>query len=289
MDLVSNVFEIAESFMKTSKHVFINDQSVDMIAKRIKKNVKPKFQLPDIENVLQGVLTEIIAGSINYCYWYGNHTIRPNGASSTKMYDLLMESIPEERTEEVEYYEDYLDEWISNFKKALAINRFPLLEERVKHLDEINTTDTLRFSSGIMRGRFTLEEGLQFLVEHYPGYASDIFLKRASLLFIQFFRRFGWFNDELHKLHVPADYQVPKMLEHFNCFTYSPDLYRKIEDGQLIPKASQEECEIRSATIVVIKNLCERTGWNVAEIDAYFFLRRHEVQNPFHLTITTDY
>jgi hypothetical protein len=290
MKFVEDVFEIAESFMENPRHVSIDYQKIEIISQRINKIEKPKFPVYEIGNPIMEVLSEIIAGAINYCYWYGSSYIRPKNSSSTKMYELLLESRPENHEDVVnEIYEDYLDVWISNFKKSLAINRFPLLEERCKHLDELNKIDTLRFASGLLRNRFLLEDGLTFLIENYPGYASDIFLKRASLLFIQFFRRFGWFKDELQNLHVPADYQVPKMLERSACFDYSPDLYHKIESGQLIPKNSQEECEIRSATILVIKKLCDLTGWNVAEVDAYFFLKRHQTQNPFHLTITTDY
>jgi hypothetical protein len=127
------------------------------------------------------------------------------------------------------------------------------------------------------------------IVENLQGFASDTFLKRTSLFFIQLNRRFGWFADELNLLHVPADYQVPKMLEHFKCMTYSPTLKKMIDSNHPIPKHSLEECEIRSATIVVVKKLCELTGWNVADVDGFFFLRRHDATNPFHLTITTDY
>jgi hypothetical protein len=287
MKFVDDVFEIARSFMKNPYHVSIDYQRIEVISQQINKTEKPNFLLPEVEDPAVGIIAEIIAGSINYCYWYGSHNIRPKNSSSTRMYDLLLQSKPEK--DSTEYYEDFLDEWISNFKKALSINRFPLLEERIKHLDELNNANTLIFTSGIAKGRYSLEDGLSFLIENFPGYASDIFLKRASLLFIQFFRRFGWFDDELFKLHVPADYQVPKMLEHFGCTSYSPDLYHKIQTGQLIPKNSREECEIRSATILTMKKLSELTGWNIAEVDAFFFLKRHEVKKNFHLTITTDY
>jgi hypothetical protein len=70
---------------------------------------------------------------------------------------------------------------------------------------------------------------------------------------------------------------------------YSSDLKNMIDSYQLIPKYSQIECEIRSANIIAVKTLCDLTGWNVADIDAYFFLRRHDSDRPFHLTITTDY
>jgi hypothetical protein len=79
------------------------------------------------------------------------------------------------------------------------------------------------------------------------------------------------------------------MLNHFGCIIYEDDLSYAIDTNQLIPKHSQAECEIRAATVLTIKMLCEITGWNVAEVDAFFFTRRHDAQNPFHLTITTDY
>jgi hypothetical protein len=287
MKFVEDIFEIARTFMENPNYVSIDFERIDILSQRIKKTEKPRFPLPNIETPIVEIIAELMAASINYCYWYGTHNIRPKNSSSTRMYELLLENKPQ--TETNEFYEEHLDIWIRNFKRALAINRFPLLEERCKHLDELNNIETLRFASGISRNRFSLEDGLSFLIENFPGYASDIFLKRASLFFIQLFRRFGWFDNDLHKLHVPADYQIPKMLEHFGCTDYSPELYQNIQYGNLIPKNSREECEIRSATILVIKNICEKTGWNVAEVDAYFFLKRHDCRGPFHLTITTDY
>ena len=56
-----------------------------------------------------------------------------------------------------------------------------------------------------------------------------------------------------------------------------------------IQKNSIEECEIRSATILVMRELCQLTGNNIADIDTYFFTQRNLVESPFHLTITTDY
>jgi hypothetical protein len=130
---------------------------------------------------------------------------------------------------------------------------------------------------------------MQKMVSLFPGFASDMFLKRASLFFIQLFRRFGWFAEDLNNLHVPADYQVPKMLNHYGCIIYAEDLTDAIENNTIIEKHSQAECEIRAATVLAIKKLCDLTGWNVAEVDGYFFTRRHDATNPFHLTITTDY
>ena len=177
----------------------------------------------------------------------------------------------------------------------LAIERFPLIEERIRHMNQlipyaIEFCIMIENRYGVGIGQdVDLEYLLNEMVERFPGFASDMFLKRASLFFIQLHRRFGWFGDELQYLHVPADYQVPKMLEHFNCIVYEDNLKEAINSNQQIPKNSLEECEIRAATILAVREFCNLTGWNVSEIDSFFFLNRHSAENPFHLTITTDY
>jgi hypothetical protein len=79
------------------------------------------------------------------------------------------------------------------------------------------------------------------------------------------------------------------MLEHNKCISYNPYLRNIISTNQLIPRHSQIECEIRSATVLTMKKLCELTNWNIAEVDGYLFLQRHDAKQNFHLTITTDY
>jgi hypothetical protein len=93
----------------------------------------------------------------------------------------------------------------------------------------------------------------------------------------------------MYNLHIPADYQVPKMLRRFQILSYQVYLQELIKNQVAIPKGSLEECSIRAATIIACKKIQEKTGYNVSEIDAYLWLKRKEVITPFHLTITTDY
>ena len=287
MNLVDSVYEVSESFMKDPKYVFMNNDRIESVAKDMIEHGKVKFPLPDIENEYKGVFLELIASSINYCYWYGKHDVRPNGSSSTMMYELLQNSFYGYERRDFDMFRIS----INRFIRLLSMRRFPLIEERDRHLRQL-----------LMRGEEFIEKlindkaendniiyWLNELVETFPGFASDIFLKRASLFFIQLFRRFGWFEKDLHNLHVPADYQIPKMLNYFRCLIYEPILYNKIKSHKLIAKGSLMECEIRAATVLTIKKLCEITSWNVAEVDGFFFTKRHETPLPFHLTITTDY
>jgi hypothetical protein len=289
MNLIENVYKIAENFMDDAEWVNIDYNKIDEIAKIMISEPPPEFPIPIVEDTLKGIVLELVAASINYCYWYGKSTIRPNGVSSTMMYELLTESFSDFNKTNTSCFHDCL----TRFKELLILNRFPLLEDRIKHLSELeyalpfcNDIET-RYACGI--GFLEFPELFENLLVNFPGFASDIFLKRASLFFIQLYRRFGWLKEELKMLHVPADYQIPKMLETLNCIVYHPYLSMNISNDKLIPKNSKEECEIRSATILAMRELCRLTDWNIADVDAYLFTRRHLSINKFHLTITTDY
>jgi len=290
MNFANTVFEISKSFMTDSSYVQINGDRLKDFSEQMKEDEPPSFPIPEVEDIQKGILLEIVAASVNYCYWYGKSTIRPLQANSTKMYNLLLDSFNDYQPS---YKSENFKDCINKFIIKLSQQRFPLIEERVKHLEELVKEDAELFSLGILnaheRNNLDMNKIMTQMISMYPGFASDLFLKRLSLFFIQLFRRFGWFEKDLHDFFVPADYQVPKMLEYFECISYDYSLQKAIENGDLIPKGSSAECEIRAATVLTIKRLCELTGWNVAEVDGYFFLQRNSATNPFHITITTDY
>jgi hypothetical protein len=300
MNLVESVYKIAELFINESEMVSLDYENIEHIAQKMKKTEPPSFPILTVNNMFTGVLQELIAASINYCYWYGKSNIRPDGASSTSMYDLMSSIITDSGTKSIvgtkSFNHDKFLTALNEFGRALCINRFPLVEERIKHLNELKyyaldyCGEVLHYSDRTNDlDQNAMEYLLNRLVELFPGFASDMFLKRAFLFFIQLYRRFGWFKEELKSCPVPADYQVPKMLNHFGCIKYHSFLENMIKQDTLIPKHSKDECEIRSATILAMRELCKLTGWNVADVDAYFFLKRHQAKKKFHLTITTDY
>jgi hypothetical protein len=290
MKSIESVLKISEAFMANPKYVQIDYPVLSSLAEVIFQHEKPIFPIPEEKDILKGAILELVAASINYCYWYGVPHIRPGDASSTRMYELLEYSFSDFQAK------SQFDQCLDNFCMELTLNRFPLLSQRINHLNELRCKGDL-YSKGVDYCISVVDshdcDDLNYffvsLIEKFPGFASDMFLKRAFLFFIQLFRRYGWFKNELNLIYTPADYQVPKILEQMGCIHYSSDLKNMIDSYQLIPKYSQIECEIRSANIIAVKTLCDLTGWNVADIDAYFFLRRHDSDRPFHLTITTDY
>ncbi len=290
MNLVERVFEIAECFMKDSQQVFLNREEIKYVSDVMMKEGKNKFPAKDISDVFKACLLELVGNSINYCYWYGRHDIRPAGSSSTRMYALLEPAFNWYKNPGLPRINGQLSHNMDAFIHSLSINRFPLLEERIQHLKQLLEFGE-EFIAEIIDSHDDGDFDKQFkrLVTLFPGYSSDIFLKRASLFFLQLYRNLGWFEESMHKLHVPADYQVPKILNHYGCIKYSIDLTKAIKNNILITKHTQAECEIRSATILACRELSKLTGWNIADVDGWLWLQRKQATQPFHLTITTDY
>jgi len=282
MELVNSVFEISESFMRNPEFVELSYEGIERVGSEMIATGVTKFPPETSKKNTKSILMELVGDSINYCYWYGRSDIRPGEASSILMYKLVEEAF--------EYWSPSGASDICFYKliELLALNRFPMLEEREKHIKELIGETAYTFVVQVSNGN-NFDDMFIKLIKKFPGYASDIFLKRASLFFIQLYRRFGLFEEAMYKIHVPADYQVPKLLEHHGCLLYDFYLKEAIETNELIPKHSKEECEIRAATVLACKKLMEITKWTIADVDAWLWLRRKEVTTPFHLTITTDY
>ncbi|MHA1872733.1 MAG: queuosine salvage family protein [Candidatus Heimdallarchaeaceae archaeon] len=288
MDLVNSVFETAEKFTKNPRHVFINDKELELVANDMKLEKPKDFPKQiDTSDQFKACLLELIGDSINYCYWYGSASIRPGGSSSGKMFDMV-EMTFENYTKDGGVYS--IDRCLDDLIKILSLERFPLLEKRIKHLNELRLNGQKYVETLIKhKDANDVDFFMNAMVQIFPGYASDIFLKRACLFFAQLNRKFGWFEEDMHKLPVPADYQVPKMLEQYRILIYEDELQAAIDDEVLIAKGSIAECEIRASTIIACKQLCEKTDWTMPQVDGYFWLRRKEATNPFHLTVTSDY
>jgi len=286
MNLVNSVFEIAEKFMDNSVYVDINDEQLELIANDMKLEKPKKFPTKDVKDEFKSCLLQLIGGSINYCYWYGSSYIRPCDSSSTKMFEVVEHAF--------QLYNPSggvhsLDKCLDDLIKYLSMERFPLLEERIKHLNELRLNGQDFIKTVIQYKEQNIEFLLNSMVQIFPGYASDIFLKRAFLFFAQLNRIFGWFEEDMYNIPVPADYQVPKMLQQYGILDYDEELQDAIEAEVHLSKWSGAECEIRAATILACKQLCKKTEWSMPDVDAYFWLRRKEATIPFHLTVTTDY
>ena len=291
MSPLEQVWDAVNFFTKSPKYVKIDQEGIEVFTeigiKRAdlpnnKKTVpRPAFTASD--KMFIGY--QLMASAVNYCYWYGSHNFRPNGANSTEMYKLLDSSF---LNSILAGNEGIALEMASyTFAEKLTEARFPLAAKRAKHLRELITPHLQLTIERLLISK-SLDEAVR-LVSMYPGMSEDVFLKRMSLFFILVHNHLDWFDGEINRLPIPADYQVPKMLRYFGVLTYSHELQEIVKNGELIPSGSRMECEIRASTILAAKMIAEKSGKSIGFVDQYLWGRRKECDEPFHLTITTDY
>lgn len=293
MKTIQYVFDLCEVILDTPPtYVKINYDQIDETANDMKLQGIPSLQTPEASagrsyhtGIYLEILKEIVASSINYCYWYGAHDIKH--VSSATMYDDVNKIFNKANNQSLNF-----ESRINYLINLLSIHRYPLLEDRKRHLlDLCENRKAEKFAKKLYENHDANEEELfNEMVEKFHGFSSDMFLKRVSLFFIKLHRRYGWFNGLMSELFVSADYHIPKILRHFRCIEYLKYLPNKIFDEILIPKHSIEELQIRAATIKACNLLKIATGWNTSDIDGYFYTKKNWSHDEnHHLTITTDY
>jgi hypothetical protein len=307
--MIDSVWNVCNLFVGEgiSTHVTLNESAIKTIANNIEHELSNKkdywwgypksFEKINNDVPYKILYYELLASAVNYQYWYGKHDIRPNGACANKMYKILDDSVTfivdeVDPTSGQDFAEDITKMFILN----LSLARLPNTENRIKHIKEVSALvqehgmDTIRhLSDKVSQNDMGIEEFLNIIVSKLPGFADDLFLKRAFLLPIMLYRRLQWFKDDIHTVPVPADYQIPKVLEDLGCISYSYLLSEKIQAGELLPAGSLEECELRAATVITCAKLAEFSGCKMCDIDTFLWLKSKEIDRPFHLTMTTNY
>jgi len=308
VSLIDGVMKLSEEIMENAKHVTIHEHRITEVAGNLKKAIDeqkeywmgyPQWFEPEVrrkQEIDYMLLSyELMAGAINYQYWYGTSEIRPNGACATMMYELLNDSFELAGSIHTIKHRVVCEDAVRIFIRSIARHRFPNVEKRIYHLQEIaksmaNGPNTISYMvKGIHNGSLSLEDFIDKVITTYPGYSGDMFLKRPFLLAMMLYRRVQWFKDEIHKLPVPADYQIPKMLRWLGCIEYSKELSDMINNHIIIPAGSMIEAEIRAASEVACKLLSLSAGVSMCDVDTYLWLNRKKCSDPFHLTVTTDY
>ena len=281
MNYVENVYELAEKILEDPQHVSLNELKIKEYSEFLQSVDRPE-PFVCFRDVKTETLIELVTTSIDYCFWYGKSTMRPNGSSCSLLYEIVCDV----------FFQPYqsLKLCLEKVIDTLIVMRFPLLEHRIRHLRELEPKAE-EFVSYVVshHDKVSLNDMLSKLICSFPGFAEDLFLKRACLFFIQLYRKHRWFENEMKSFLIPADYQLPKVMLSYGLISYSSSLKDMIFSHQLIPKSSLQEVEIRAATVLTAKKISEYSGWNIADIDTILFAQRKLVDIPFHLTVTTDY
>ncbi len=141
----------------------------------------------------------------------------------------------------------------------------PLFEQRLQNVHEVGRVLLDRydgqFANAIEQADHSAVRLVLLLAHQFPSF-HDVafyrghevrFFKRAQICVADLHGSFGgkgWgsFTD-LDQLTAFADYKVPQVLRHFGILGYSPSLAARIDKQELLTPGSEEEIELRAATI----------------------------------------
>lgn len=167
---------------------------------------------------------------------------------------------------------------VSRIICMLEILHSPRLVEVIDQLDQ-----------SFCAGHAGVEQAV-LLSTTFPRAYGDMLIKKAMLavgLMVAEYRRAGIACKE--SLMAYADYQVPAVMRHLGILQYAPRLAAKVDGRKRLRSGHQEELAIRTATIMGCEMFAKHHGVTAAETDWFFWLKRKEPTQPFHLTDTTAY
>jgi hypothetical protein len=189
----------------------------------------------------------------------------------------------------------------------------PLLEQRLENVHEVGRVLLEhydgQFANAVKQADSSAVRLVLLLAQQFPSFRDVAsyrghevrFFKRAQICVADLYGSFGGkgygsFTD-LDQLTAFADYKVPQVLRHFGVLEYSPSLATRIDKQELLACGSEEEIELRAATIwaceLLRREIVYITGTNMtaAEVDNRLW---HIGQNiaemkPYHRTRTIFY
>ena len=322
------VLSSLEPCVKNASRVSLDYKKIREWAQKVTpRDVKPaEWRFPfHIEEDSQRTLDFFfLANSINYLFFDPENGEKFQTEYRGETYsgsDAMFASLKRAMEEGVPILDaDYLSRIGEKEMKHIFRGNFelPLLKERTQSFREVGKVLKDKYQGHFLNlareadfQAFDQGKGMvERIVKDFPSFRDEspypqtgenlIFNKRAQL-------QVGMLHSRLEKtgifackdvkaLTVFADYQLPKGLKAMGILKYSPELEKKIAEGELIPKDSLEEQEIRAFTIVASKLLEEeinrREGFSVDARGIDFLLwhtARKDNHTPHHRTVTTAY
>ena len=196
-------------------------------------------------------------------------------------------------------------------------NEMPMKSERLDILFNVGEKlsddydgDWMKFIDAGPKKLYNDGEGLiERLISEFPRFDDTSkhdknnvhFYKLAQLAFWGMHAELAgtgdFYIEDMESMSAFADYIIPVALEVMKIVEYSDDLQNKITNGEIIPRDSLEEIEIRSTSLYVTAKLTEEINKRrpteksiiIPQLDYRLWKQYHATHRPHHLTITTMY
>jgi hypothetical protein len=189
--------------------------------------------------------------------------------------------------------------------------RAPLLGKRAEVLREVGRVLTNGFGGTIVNllnaANHSAQQVVHLLSSNFPSFCDTAvyrgeavwFLKRAQIFVSDLWGTFGGIGfghfTDLESLTAFADYRLPQLLRQHGILHYADELAERVDNNIEIPAGSDEEIEIRAATIQAVEGMrqsLERDGRGVPSymLDWWLWGSPHpQHSRPHHRTRTIAY
>ncbi len=324
----TGIFSSTRSAIEAGEHVWINQDQVESLtqqwlpAEQEAKNRSDEALWDARYHFYDGsertVNWLLLLDALNFCFWaekdqprwtidYQGETLNGYWAEAAALKRAVADDLP---LWDAEYLSTISHETVAHIFRGTQT--IPLLEQRVENVREVGNILLERFdgqfSHAVEQAHHNAVELALLLADTFPSF-HDVasyrkhevrFFKRAQICAADLHHAFGgkeWGNlADLDKLTAFADYKLPQVLRHYNVLEYCPSLAEQIDNQELIAAGSEEEVEIRAATIwacELLRRSFAVQGHRVsaAEIDQKLWLlgQNSADMRPYHRTRTIYY
>ena len=324
LNIPASVWDSADFVVSNARDVSINETNLDALAVKVRQRFAQGFDnveeaFGSTNDLIKDVNLVFFETAANFCFWSQDVSEKwmfdHAGNISGGWYGLrnafaaaLADNIP---VHDATFMSQLNIPQASKIFKGHDNRQIPLLEWRVNNIKEA-ATFLLREHHG---SAYNFVESCNF---DAPTIAREItialssyrdgawyknrwvwILKRAQILpgdlsqLTQKYPEFVIHNKD--QLTIFADYRLPQVFRHYGVMEYSLSLSETVDHKELIPNGSQEEIEIRAATLVACKKLgkiCH--DMTLADIDVSLWLlsqdsRGSNDMKPHHMTVSYYY
>ncbi len=263
----------------------------------------------------------LLLDALNFCFWaekdqlrwqieYKDELLNGYWAEAAALTRAVEEGVP---LWDATYLSNMSSDDVAHiFRGVPASSSIPLFEQRLLNAREVGQVLRERydgqFSHAIEQVEGDAVKLALLLATHFPSF-NDValyrnhevrFLKRAQICVADIYGSFGGIQwgafHNMDSLTAFADYKLPQVLRHLGVLQYDLTLAKRIDNQELIAEGSEEEIEIRAATIWTCELLRRAMAAHnhmvsAAEIDQRLWLlgQKSTHMRPYHRTRTMYY
>jgi Potential Queuosine, Q, salvage protein family len=319
------VLSSTHDVVKRGEYVWINAERVESLARQWLEKDKEQHTTPgwyDRFHFFDGTQRTInwilSLDAINFCFWaekdqprwsidYLDERLNGYLAEAAALKRAVEEDIP---LWDAAYLSNISEKDLTYILRGE--HTIPLFEQRLHNLREVGHVLLEKYDGQFIHAIEQADRNaveLTLLLARDFSSFNDVVLYRNRL--VRFYKRaqicvadlYGSFGGKgwgaftgMDQLTIFADYKLPQVLRHYGILEYHPSLAQRIDAQELLEAGSEEEVELRAATVWACELLQRELArhdqpMTAAEIDMRLWLLGQNVtgMRPYHRTRTIFY